>query len=113
MNDRPFETFCEMIDSLPPKAVLEAAARERRMLEEDLSSGRTPPNGDTASILDFCRFLEGAVRGSFVLPDTMLMEHWAFYGKTVRRLAGAEELPRKLKEDIEAAFRDVFCRIMD
>jgi hypothetical protein len=83
------------------------------MREEDLSSGRTPPNGDTASILDFCRFLEGAVRGSFVLPDTMLMEHWAFYGKTVRRLAGAEELPRKLKEDIEAAFRDVFCRIMD
>jgi hypothetical protein len=25
----------------------------------------------------------------------------------------AEQLPRKLKDDIEAAFRGVFCRIMD
>lgn len=107
-----FETFCELIDTLPSKAVLQAVARDQRMLEEDLSSGRALPNGDTASILNFCRFLESAAQGSLVLPDGMLIEHWSFYLKTVRRLVGAGELPRKLQDNIEAAFHGVVCRIM-
>jgi len=113
MNGSEFETFCAMIGSLPPKAVMKAVERERRMLKEDLSSGRTLPDDDTASILNFCTFLEGAVFGSLVLPDNMPMEHWSFYVKTVQRLVGAEELPRKLKDEVEAAFYGVFCRIME
>ncbi len=98
-----------MIDSLPPKAVLKAAARERLMLEEDLAQGRTLPSEDTDSILTFCRFLAGAVVGSMVWPRTMPMEHWTFYVQTVGRLVAAEELPRKVKDDMEAAFHDVLC----
>jgi hypothetical protein len=101
-----------MIASLPPKAVLKAAAGEQRALAEDLALGRTRPDDDTAAILTFCRFLEGAVHGSLVLPRTMPMEHWTFYLKIVGRLVAAEELPGQTKDDIEAAFRDVFCCIM-
>ncbi|HXR04116.1 MAG TPA: hypothetical protein VN836_05345 [Verrucomicrobiae bacterium] len=101
-----------MIAGLPPKAVLKAAAEEQLTLEEDLASGRTMPSDDTASIFTFCRFLEGALHGSLVLPRTMPMEHWTFYLKIVGRLVAAEELPCQTKDDIEAAFRDVFCCIM-
>lgn len=101
-----------MIDGLPPKAVLKAVAIERFILEEDLAQGRTLPSDDTASILTFCRFLAGAVCGALVWPRTMPMEHWTFYVKTVGRLVAAEELPRNVKDDIEAAFHDLFCCIM-
>jgi hypothetical protein len=107
-----FKTFCELTDSLPPKAVLPAVARDRRILEEDLSSGRAQPTADIASILSFCRFLESAAQGNLVLPDGMPMEHWSFYLKTIRRLVGAGELPRKLQDNIEAAFHGVVGRIM-
>ena len=101
-----------MIDGLPPKAVLKAVAIERFMLEEDLAQGRTLPSDDTASILTFCRFLEGAVHGRLVLPRTMPMGHWTFYIMIVERLVAAGELPREAKEDFEAANHDVFSRIM-
>jgi len=47
-----------------------------------------------------------------VWPETMPMEHWMFYVKTVRRLVAAEELPHSVKKDIEAAFHGVACCIM-
>ena len=112
MNSRLFETFREKIDCLPPEAVLKAVGVEWRKLEEDLAQGRTQPSGDTDSILTFCRFLAGAVCGALVWPRTMPMEHWTFYVKTVERLVAAEELPRNVKDDIKAAFHDVFCCIM-
>jgi hypothetical protein len=98
-----------MIESLPPKAVSRAAAREQRVLEEDLALSRIQPSEDTASILIFCEFLQSAIRGNLVLPRTLSMEHWTFYVKTVRRLVAAGELPQSVNEDIETAFRDVFC----
>ena len=101
-----------MIDGLPPKAVLKAVAIERFMLEEDLAQGRTLPSDDTASILTFCRFLADPARGGLTLPRTMPMEYWAFYEKTVERLAAAGELPRGVQEDFETAFHDVFSRNM-
>jgi hypothetical protein len=112
MSHRPFERFCEMIDGLSSKAVLKAAAMERRMLEEDGALGRTPSSEDTDSILAFCMFLEGAARGAWVMPPSIPMEHWAFYEKTVERLAAAGELPYVAKEDFEAANHDVFFRSM-
>lgn len=112
MNGRLFEVFATMINSFPPKAVLRTVARERHMLEEDLASGRTQPNGDIAAILNFCRFLEGAVLGSSALPHTIPMEHWTFYVKTVERLVAAAELPPNVKTDIETAFQNIFRCIM-
>lgn len=93
-----------MIDGLPSKAVPKVAALERRMLEEDLALGRTFPNKDTSLILGFCKFVEAVVHGRLVLPSVMPMDQWAFYGKTVERLAAAGELPRGKNEDFEAAF---------
>ena len=112
MNSRLFETFRETIDSLPAEAVLKAVTVEWRKLEEDLAEGRTLPSQDTESILTFCRFLVGSAFGALVWPSTIPIEHWTFYVKTVGRLVAAEELPQNVKEDIEAAFHDVFCCIM-
>jgi hypothetical protein len=112
VSHRHFELFCNMIDSLPPKAVLKAAARERLMLDEDLAFGRLVSNKDTALILNFCRFIEGAALHGLVLPRTMPMEHWTFYRRTVERLVAVGELPRQVQEDFEAANHDVFFRIV-
>ncbi len=92
-----------MIDGLPPKAVLKAVALERRMLEEDLALGRTFANKDAPLILSFCKFLESVVHGRLVLPSVLPVEHWAFYGKTVERLATAGELRSGKLENFEAA----------
>ena len=113
MGDRPFEIFCTMIDRLPPKAVPKAAARAQSMLEEDLAFGRTALNGDTASLLTFCSFLAGALEDRLILPRTGTMECWASCVQTVGRLVAAKQLPRKLQEDIEAAFYDAYCCIMN
>ncbi len=91
-----------MIDGLPPKAVLKAVALERRMLEEELAFGRTFPKKDASSILSFCKFLESVVDGRLILPSALPMDHWAFYGKTVERLAAAGELPPRKLENFEA-----------
>ena len=107
-----FETFCETIDGFPPKAVLKAVAIERFMLEEDLAQGRTLPSDDSASILTFCRFLEGTALGWLVLPRTIPMGQWMFYIKIVEQLVAARELPREAKEEFEAAKHDVFSRIL-
>ena len=112
MRHRPFEMFREMIESLPPQEVLEAAVMERRMLDDDLAKGQTVPSEDTALIRTLCRFLERAAHGRLVLPGTMPMEHWTFYGRTVERLVAAGKLPHKAKEDFEAANHKVLFCIM-
>ncbi len=112
MSHRAFETFCEMIDSLSPEAVLKAAAMARSKMNEDLASGRTVPSEDTTLVRTFCRFLESAAHGRLVLPRDMPMAHWMFYEKTVERLVAAGELPRKAKEDFDAANNAAFFRIM-
>lgn len=112
MGHRLFETFCEMVDDLPPKAVLKAVAIERFMLEEDLAQGRTVPSYEVASILAFCRFLGDAARGWLTISRTIPMGHWTFYRKTVERLVAAGELPREVKADFEAANNAAFPRVM-
>ena len=112
MNSRLFETFRETLDNLPPEEVLKAVAAERCQLEQDLIQHRILPGEDSDSILAFCRFLAGAAFGSMVWPDTMPIDHWTFYVKTVKRLVEAEQLPFTVRRDIEAAFHGVFCCIM-
>ncbi len=90
-----------MIDGLPAKAVLKAAVMERHMLEDDLALGRTPPSDDTDLILTFCRFLGGANHGALIMPQSIPMKQWAFYGKTVERLVAAGELPCEVQGDFK------------
>jgi len=112
MSHRAFEIFCEMIDGLAPEAVLKAAAKEQGKMNEDLASGRTVPSEETTLIRTFCRFLESTAHGRLVLPRNMPMAHWMFYERTVERLVAAGELPRKAKEDFDAANNAAFFRIM-
>jgi len=57
-----FESFCEMIDELPVKAILRTAEVQRRVLEEALAYQRRVPVDDAGSIASFCDFLMAAAR---------------------------------------------------
>jgi hypothetical protein len=63
MTSRFFELFCEMLDGIPAKAVIPAAAAERRMVEDDLAQKRAVPDEETTSVLSFCDFLSAAASG--------------------------------------------------
>ncbi len=112
MGHRLFETFYEMVDSLPPKAVMKAVAIERFMLEEDLAQGRIVPSDETTSILTFCRFLGESSHGWLALSRNIRTGHWTFYRRTVERLIAAGELPHEVRDDFEAANRGAISRIV-
>jgi hypothetical protein len=93
MNWGLFETFCEMLESIPTKAVLRAAEAERRMVEDDLKHKRTERDPYVISVLSFCNFLTLAVCGMYSSMAALPVEHRMFYGKVVQRLEDAGELP--------------------
>jgi hypothetical protein len=93
MNWGLFESFCEMLDSIPTEAVLRAGEARRRMVEEDLEHRRTEGDPYVISILSFCDFLSLAVCGVYVSMAVLPVEHRMFYGKVVQRLVDAGELP--------------------
>ena len=108
MNCGLFETFCEMLDSIPIKAVLRAADAERRMVQDDLDKKRTAPDLNVNSVLGFCDFLTSAVAGIRVTLPVFPIEHCAFYRKIVQRLVDAGELPA----DIVGEFERIFSRAL-
>ena len=93
MNWGLFKTFCEMLDSIPTKAVLRAVEAERRMVEDDLTYKRTERDPYVTSVLSFCYFLTLAVCGIYSSMAALPVEHRMFYGKVVQRLVDAGELP--------------------
>jgi hypothetical protein len=93
MNWGLFETFCEMLESIPTKAVLRAVEAERRMVEDDLEHKRTERDPYVISVLSFCDFLTLAVCGIYASMAALPVEHRIFYGKVVQRLVDAGELP--------------------
>ena len=99
-----FETFCEMMESIPTKALLRAAEAERRMLEDDLEKKRTPRERDAISVLHFCRSLANATRGLPSVLPVWRIEHWAHYREIVRRLADTGELPCCTMEQFDFTF---------
>lgn len=106
INTRLFESFCEMLEQIPIKAVVRAAEAERRMVEDDLAKKRTDADTNVTSVLSFCNFLTLAARGiSFALP-TLPIEHCAFYRKIVQRLVEAGELPAEMKRRFDRAFSE-------
>ena len=98
MNWGLFESFCEMLESIPTKAVLRAAEAERRMVEDDLEHQRTECDQYVISVLSFCNFLTLAVCGVYASMAALPVEHCLFYGKVVQRLVDAGELPLESAE---------------
>lgn len=104
MNSGVFESFCEMLESIPIKAVLRAADAERRMVEDDLEKGRTERDENSLSVLSFCDFLLRAVSGGYISLPALPVEHCAFYRKIVHRLVEAGELPPEIVEQFDRIF---------
>src|SRR5690242_2732867 len=93
MNWGLFESFCELLESIPTKAVLRAVEAERRMVEDDLEHKRTELDQYVVSVLSFCNFLTSAVCGVYASMAGVPVEHRVFYGSVVQRLVDAGELP--------------------
>lgn len=104
MNSGLFESFCEMLESIPTKAVLRAADAERKMVAEDLEKKRTEPDEYVTSILSFCDFLIRAVTGGYISLPSLPVEHCAFYRKVVHRLVEAGELPPEMITQFDGIF---------
>jgi len=107
MNWGLFETFCEMLESIPTKAVLRAVEAERRMVEDDLAHKRTERDPYVISVLSFCNFLTLAVCGVYSSMATLPVEHRMFYGKVVQRLVDAGELPLGSAERFSNSFAPI------
>jgi len=104
MNWGLFKTFCEMLESIPTKAVLRAVEAERRMVEDDLKYKRTARDPYVISVLSFCNFLTLAVCGIYSSMAALPVEHRMFYGKVVQRLVDAGELPLGSEERFNNSF---------
>jgi len=104
MNWGLFESFCEMLESIPTKAVLRAAEAERKMVEDDLDHKRTERDPYVISVLSFCNFLSLAVCGVHASMAALPIEHRMFYGKVVQRLVDAGELPSDSTEHFNSSF---------
>ena len=108
MNWGLFESFCEMLESIPTKAVLRAVEAERRMVEADLEHQRTERDSYLISVLSFCNFLTLAVCGVYASMAALPFEHRVFYGKVVQRLVDAGELPLGSTEHFNSSFAPGF-----
>ena len=104
MNWGLFESFCEMLESIPIKAVLRAADAERRMVEDDIQKQRTEPDEYVISVLGFCNFLTLAVRGIYASIPALPIEHRAFYRNIVQQLVDAGELPSEIRGHFDKLF---------
>ncbi|HWD92034.1 MAG TPA: hypothetical protein VG938_06765 [Verrucomicrobiae bacterium] len=104
MNWGLFESFCEMLEGIPIKAVLRAADAERRMVEDDLKKKRAEPDEGVRSVLGFCNFLTLAVRGIYASLASLPSEHRAFYARIVQQLVDAGELPSEIKGHLGQIF---------
>jgi hypothetical protein len=106
MKPSLFESFADMIETIPVHAILRTLERESRMLEEDLAYQRPIPPTEARSILDFCRFV-AAVGNELQIPaltNPPPPPHLEFYRKTVARLVDAEELPFDAKMEFDSIF---------
>lgn len=108
MNWGLFESFCEMLESIPIKAVLRAVDAERKMVEDDLDKKRTERDEYVVSVLGFCNFLMLAVCGVYDSITTLPAEHRACYSKIVQRLVDAGELPAEIMAHFDRIFSPAF-----
>jgi hypothetical protein len=107
-----FESFTEMVEGLPAKAIFRATEMERRMLEDDVSSQRISLTSGEFSVLDFCHFLEAVRLRTDTIPSAMRVEHTAFYRKIVERLVAANELPSYAIAQFDTTFSSSFLKAL-
>jgi hypothetical protein len=103
-----FGTFVETIVSLPVRAIIAMAERERKMIEDDISHKRPFPPRDTMSVLHFCRFIQSATRGLTNMQCVLPAEHFGIYRRIVSRLIMAGVLPSDALPQFDAAFQCEF-----
>lgn len=101
MNWGLFESFCELMENIPIKAVVRAADAERKMVEDDLKNKRTELDEYVVSVLGFCNFLTLAVHGAHPSVPGVPYEHRLFYASIVRKLVDAGELAPEFKGEFE------------
>jgi hypothetical protein len=101
-----FDSFADMIEAIPARAVIRTLERESKMLQEDLALQRPVPPVEAASIIGFCRFAEAVSRGLPVPAPTSAIPaaHVEFYRQTVARLIAAGELPLHATEEFDESF---------
>jgi|SRR5882724_10076360 len=89
-----FDSFADMINTIPVGAIFRTLEREQHMLEDDLAHQRPVPLKEAESILNFCYFVESTRSGSSAWTFTAPLPpgHLAFYRKTLDRLIAAEQL---------------------
>jgi hypothetical protein len=103
MKPNQIEAFAEMVETIPPHAVIAALEWEIPILEKNLATQYPAPSADAAAILDLCRFVFAARRGMSVefSSDTLPSQHREIFRKTVARLVKAEELPFSAKAEFD------------
>jgi hypothetical protein len=104
MNWSLFDSFCDMLENIPAKAILRAADAERKMVEDDLEKKRTESDEYVTSVLGFCNFLMLAMRGNYAVIPGLPFEHRVFYSKIVQRLIDAGELPPEIRGHLDENF---------
>ncbi len=112
MSSRLYETFCDLLESLPVKAIVRAADAERRMVQNDLRMRRISLDDYCVSVLEFCNFVVDSARGWKFSQPLWPAEHSEFYRGVVRRLVEAGELPAEVLERLESPMfcsRDAHC----
>ncbi len=112
MNSPLFESFSEMLTSIPARGIPKAIELERWMLEEDLRKRRALSLEDAVSILGFCRFVKAAVNGEAIFPVIAPVAHINFYKKTVMQLIEAGELPYTAQEQFDLTFPFVSSKVL-
>ncbi|MDR3455839.1 MAG: hypothetical protein P4N60_00215 [Verrucomicrobiae bacterium] len=99
-----FDSFADMIGTIPVGAILRTLEREQRMIEEDLAYQRPVSLKEAESILNFCYYVEAVREGlpgwAFTLP--LPPEHLTFYRKTLDRLITAQELPPGARAEFDS-----------
>jgi hypothetical protein len=112
MTDGLFESFCELLETLPASHVLKAAEAERTRLEDDLTRKRIVCRDEARSVASFCDFVTAAARGVHYSFPELPVEHCAYYRKVVQRLVEAEELPASARNDFEVSFSQALFKAL-
>ena len=103
-----FDSFADMIDTIPVGAIFRTLEREQRMIEDDLAHQRPVPLKEAESILNFCYYVESIREESsgWAFTAPLPSEHLAFYRKTLDRLIAAEQLPPDAKAGFDGAIAE-------
>ena len=106
-----FELFAETIENMPPPAVLNFLKRIHGTIEEALLYKRIDETMEVDSILCFCQFMNLVVEEDIIFPmDGLPIRHVALYGKVVRSLVEAGEVPVTSKAKFDAVFSAGFLK---